>query len=774
MVVLLAATAALAGAAPAMADITTATVTAPSDPAFLQYDVNNADPQPFDVEGTSDGTTGDLVDIRCYDGAFGDFTDLATDVAVDADGAFSVPDADLSTCPQTLFRLRAVPAGADDVDTSMFAGPLFGNGYRNLSYDLDQPVGQQLYDYELKSVTAEASNDYSSVSSTGLAEGPLFDSDTTSHDGSWEGVDTLQNGGRDGEPGRSEITLDGHDVYTPRGAHDMNSGPLPAEMTVTSDAPDPATGELTIQETDPLVYCGDGSGDIADPASDTAPACPEFLPAPAQLVRTITESNDGLQSTIVDHFSATDAAPHALTLAYDNRLTHAAGNARFPGESTYSVHADGVTPSLGPDGHGAIFVEQNHGAPGPDNVQGAIAYATRPDRALVQVKTVDDSDQTTLQLQYTRTIPATGSAEVSQSYVQGFDRDDVATGANVPTDAAQGPSVAFTSPADGVGVTNDAVTVTGTAFDNGGLLSLAVGGLPTSVSPDGTWSQTITGLAAGTNTITVVARDHAGNTAQASVTVVYTPPETPPAQDDDAGTPPPAAPVVVPPVAPVVPGRALVHRAERRGAAVGRRRRGDRRRGLLGRQHHVDAVAQRDQGRGRAAEPCDGGAGPGLLPRRPRPQLRQGGPGEGGDLGDAQGLEVVHQAHVPQGRRQHLHRVDRHHLEDHRGRPQARPRHAQVHRTRRPLGQRRVHGEVHDRQGDPSRAHGQGHRVAQGRVVGRVEQPDDQGLSGATARPAARMSRRPRADQETRVDERRSAASSAGAPAANPSRCHSM
>jgi hypothetical protein len=551
LLVLLATTAALAGAAPAMADITTATITTPSESTFLQYDTNTGDPQPVDIEGTSDGTRGDHVNVRCYDASFGDFIDL-TDVAVEADGSFSVPDADLSPCSQTLFRLRAVPADTDDFDWSTFAGPLFGNGYRNISYDLDQPVGRQLYDYELRSVTADASNDYSSVSSAGLAVGDLFDSDTTPHGGSWEGVDTLQNGGRDGEPGRSEITIDGHDVYTPRGAHDINSGAagLPPEMTVTSDAPDAATGELTIQETDPLVYCGDGSGDIADPDSDTAAACPEFLPAPVQLVRTITESHGGLQSTIVDRFSATDAAPHALTLAYDNRLTHAAGNIRFPGESAYSAHADGVTPSLGPDGQGAIFVEQNHGAPGPDNVQGAIAYATRPDRALVQVKAVDNSDQTTLQLQYTRTIPATGSAEVSQSYIQGFDRDDVATGAGVPTDAAQGPSVAFTSPVDSAGVTNDAVTVTGTAFDNGGLLSLAVGGRPTSVSPDGTWSQTITGLAAGTNTITVVAHDHAGNTAQASLTVVYTPPETPPAQDDDE-TPPPAAPVVAPPVAPV-------------------------------------------------------------------------------------------------------------------------------------------------------------------------------------------------------------------------------
>ena len=68
LVALLAATAALTGAAPAMADITIATVTTPGDPTFLQFDADDgALPQTIDVAGTSDGTTGNQVDIVCND-----------------------------------------------------------------------------------------------------------------------------------------------------------------------------------------------------------------------------------------------------------------------------------------------------------------------------------------------------------------------------------------------------------------------------------------------------------------------------------------------------------------------------------------------------------------------------------------------------------------------------------------------------------------------------------------------------------------------------------
>jgi hypothetical protein len=544
LLVLLAATVALAGAAPAMATVTTATVTTPSDPTFLQYDVDGGASQTFDVEGTSDGTTGDAVDVICTDTN----TILATAVPVDVDGSFSAPGLDVTRCPAWLNRILAVPTGQTD-GFDLFTGPLLGVGSTQRSLIDGAPSGDALYDYEDKAVTAGAVNDYLSASGFGFADSWLFDADGASGHGLWANAATLQVGGRDGHAGRSEITVDGHDAYTPRGVVDLNSdlaGPVP-QMSVTDDF-DPATGAVTIHETDPLVFCGDGSGGIVEPTDDARPYCPEYLPAPAVLERTITEARGGRDTTIADAFTATDGATHTLALSYDNPLTH--GNERFPGESGYTTHDDGATPSLGGDGHGAIFLEQTHGDPGHDNVQSAIAYATRPDRATVRVAPVDGTDQTTIQLQYTRTIPATGSADVSQTYIEDYDRDAVTAAAGEVSDAGAGPTVAFTSPADGAGTANDFVVVSGTAFDNGGVRSLTVGGLPTAVRADGTWSQTITGLTPGDNTITAVAEDGADNVARVTETVVYTPPVIPPAQDDDAGTPPPAAPVVAPPAPP--------------------------------------------------------------------------------------------------------------------------------------------------------------------------------------------------------------------------------
>jgi hypothetical protein len=87
-------------------------------------------------------------------------------------------------------------------------------------------------------------------------------------------------------------------------------------------------------------------------------------------------------------------------------------------------------------------------------------------------------------------------------------------------DAAQPPSVSIDSPATGSTVGSDSVTVIGKAADNSGSVALKVNGIPTPVSPDGTWSQRVP-LSAGGNTVTAVGTDPSGNSAQASETLNY-------------------------------------------------------------------------------------------------------------------------------------------------------------------------------------------------------------------------------------------------------------
>ncbi len=91
----------------------------------------------------------------------------------------------------------------------------------------------------------------------------------------------------------------------------------------------------------------------------------------------------------------------------------------------------------------------------------------------------------------------------------------------IPDDAP--PSLTINSPEDGAEVTEDTVTVSGTVTDKeSGVASLTINGNPVDVSKDGSFSYTVT-LTEGTNTITIVATDKAGNKTTKTITVTYKP-----------------------------------------------------------------------------------------------------------------------------------------------------------------------------------------------------------------------------------------------------------
>ena len=88
------------------------------------------------------------------------------------------------------------------------------------------------------------------------------------------------------------------------------------------------------------------------------------------------------------------------------------------------------------------------------------------------------------------------------------------------------PSVTVT-PADGTYTNNASLTVSGTATDTNGIQSVTVNGAAVTVNQaDGSFSKAIT-LAAGANTVTVIATDKAGN--QTTITRTATLDTTPPA-----------------------------------------------------------------------------------------------------------------------------------------------------------------------------------------------------------------------------------------------------
>ncbi|MFN0125037.1 MAG: Ig-like domain-containing protein, partial [Blastocatellia bacterium] len=98
---------------------------------------------------------------------------------------------------------------------------------------------------------------------------------------------------------------------------------------------------------------------------------------------------------------------------------------------------------------------------------------------------------------------------------------------NAPPDTTP-PVIAITAPANNATVTSATISVSGTASDAGGIASVTVNGTAATYT-NGNWTLANVALNLGANTITAVARDNAGNTASAVVTVTRNqPPDTTP------------------------------------------------------------------------------------------------------------------------------------------------------------------------------------------------------------------------------------------------------
>jgi hypothetical protein len=102
------------------------------------------------------------------------------------------------------------------------------------------------------------------------------------------------------------------------------------------------------------------------------------------------------------------------------------------------------------------------------------------------------------------------------------------TPASAPSDTtAPTVSIVLPSATGSYSTTSSAVSLSGTASDNVGVASVswrnAANGAGGSTSGTGSWSVASVGLVSGVNTITVTARDAAGNSGSATLAVTYTP-----------------------------------------------------------------------------------------------------------------------------------------------------------------------------------------------------------------------------------------------------------
>src|SRR5262249_49809278 len=122
----------------------------------------------FTITGTSNGTTGDAVDINCYDR--GGHESVAANVAVSVDGSFAT-SAPLTAVQYHLCTLRAVPHGASPDDPSPHEGPTIGVSHAETN--TDNGVKYDLYDWGQQ---LKGAMEYLSMSHCGLDNAYLFDS----------------------------------------------------------------------------------------------------------------------------------------------------------------------------------------------------------------------------------------------------------------------------------------------------------------------------------------------------------------------------------------------------------------------------------------------------------------------------------------------------------------------------------------------------------------------------------------------------------------------
>ena len=258
------------------------------------------------VSGTTNGTTGDVVDILCYEVGSDTWQHGANNVAVQANGSFST---NMSTNnPYGSCRLRAVPDGLPAGSSiAAYSGPVVTTEWINTYQVSTGPNAGKTYDYYVAFQGSHALNDYESATSHGL-----WDSRLSYPDGSSSYYLWWENAVLDGTDGvRSRLQVDGRNAYGPYSARNFfQDNPGLPELTFSASR-DGTTGVTTIRETNPIVVCPAGA-----PFPPTAGTCPQFNTAGVRLERTIVTNDGGRQVHVTDVWRSTDGKPHTISAHY--------------------------------------------------------------------------------------------------------------------------------------------------------------------------------------------------------------------------------------------------------------------------------------------------------------------------------------------------------------------------------------------------------------------------------------------------------------------------
>jgi hypothetical protein len=397
-------------AGPALAAPTETRITSPVDPSYVTFPATG--PTTLAVTGTSNGKTA-KIDLRC-DGTVG--LVVKAGVAPNAAGAFgtTISAATMAKLVGQSCVLRAVPANHASTSAHFAGVRLLVGDVRLVALKSGAVI-----DYRVRAPQLTGRGAYSSAGTCGVQGSATFSAGFTTSADVFTCAARLANT----IGARSAIQVDGVNAFTPFGAATLFPGAssLPGLIPLTvAVSTDPATGNVTIRESDAIVKCAPAP--TAWPAS--AATCTSFVPAGVRLDRSITQGQNGRQAAVIDSWTSTDGKAHKLDATYENGSTDGAG---------FSF------PWLGPQV--AIYSPGYLVPPAPTSPFGyAVKYASAADNnthhdqgaAIVQLAPVATAfkSSTSLWVQEVRTVPASGTPlTMGFAYVWGASSAEVSAAA---------------------------------------------------------------------------------------------------------------------------------------------------------------------------------------------------------------------------------------------------------------------------------------------------------------------------------------------------------
>jgi hypothetical protein len=411
----------LAGSATAGATITKTSVTTPGSPFFApawNSDSGATNPS-FTIAGTSDGTTGDTIDVICVRGT--SYNTFASNVAVNADGSWSI-SADASAPSDSSCTIRAIPTGSLPPDQSPFSGP-FGTFSWFIDYTLTSGANSGIqYDAFADMWGLHGHAETGSSGSSGISrQVPLYPDGSSGSKGWYASANLPRYDSITGNS-RGSIQIDGQDAFNSYGAESLWNNPSPAYSYDNPGLPalsfaisvDPASGTNTSSEDEQLVTC---------PAGAMAPYsqsnCSSFSDAHVHFHRSVSQAAQGQLLYITDTVTSTDGLPHMVNLRYNEAF---AGNSytefAFPGDAGLTQYnggdvRSGPFPTLGTVQAMAYYYPTSVRYPA-----GSLTWDTAPDQARFRNAYDFVFDYRN------RTVPASGSVTLRFAYVTASNDSD--------------------------------------------------------------------------------------------------------------------------------------------------------------------------------------------------------------------------------------------------------------------------------------------------------------------------------------------------------------